>query len=135
MTLRRWIMTAWPFQADGRRRVSLLPLRAFRLAGFRRSRFQFRRTAALQALDERQICCANHIQVAEEAAGTAMATLLAPRVSLLLYLCAVNSEISNTCSTGRRPADSQFIKTKRGVKLFPASGPTRWIVRSPGRRR
>ncbi|MBI3654047.1 MAG: hypothetical protein HY231_23700 [Acidobacteria bacterium] len=60
---------------------------------------------------------------AKEQAG-----VLAPLVSLLLYLCSLNSEIRDEKGTDRRPRNPGLTKTRRGKKLIPAQSPTIWDV-------
>lgn len=52
---------------------------------------------------------------------------LAGMVSLVLYLAADNREISNP-NSGGQPTNPKPTKTKRGVRIFPASEPKRWDV-------
>lgn len=62
---------------------------------------------------------------AELADAAAVAPLLWPIVSLLLYLCAEDAEIGDT----RRPANPAPKRTRRaGWRLFPADAPTTWDV-------
>ena len=48
-----------------------------------------------------------------------------PLVSLLLYLCSQAGEIGDGTRAPKRP---EPIKTKRGLRLFPADRPTTWDV-------
>lgn len=61
-------------------------------------------------------------------AGKAMAEILGPRLSLLLYLCAENAEIRDEQTRTRTPSNPAPVKVKRGIKLFAASQPTDWEV-------
>lgn len=54
--------------------------------------------------------------------------VMAPRISLLLYLCTVNSEIRDEKTRMKRPANPEPMKTRKGPKLFPAASPTAWDV-------
>jgi hypothetical protein len=56
------------------------------------------------------------------------AAILAPMVSLLLYLCSVNSEVRDAKGTDRQPRYPSATKTKHGKKLLPAQSPTSWEV-------
>jgi hypothetical protein len=56
------------------------------------------------------------------------AAVLAPMVSLLLYLCSVNSEVRDAKGTDRQPRNPGMTKTKRGKKMIPAQSPTSWEV-------
>jgi hypothetical protein len=55
-----------------------------------------------------------------------IASEIAPFLSLLLYLCSVNSEIASVGS--RLPANPTSKRTKKGLRLFPADKPTVWDV-------
>lgn len=58
----------------------------------------------------------------------ALRPVIVPRVSLLLYLCAVNSEIRDERTGFKRPANPAPIRTRAGLKTFAAATPTRWDV-------
>jgi hypothetical protein len=58
----------------------------------------------------------------------ALKPIIAPRLSLLLYLCTENPEIDDASGKGRTPARPKPQKTRQGQKLFPASAPARWEV-------
>lgn len=51
-----------------------------------------------------------------------------PLVSILLYLCSGEPEISNARMPGTSPARARPTKTKRGWRLFPAPGPRIWTT-------
>ncbi len=51
--------------------------------------------------------------------------IFTPLVSLLLYICSINSEIE---SKGRRPKRPQLVKTRKGPRLFAPNKPTTWDV-------
>lgn len=57
-----------------------------------------------------------------------LAKQLSPLISLLLYLCSERPEIDESGGANRRPQNLIAIKTKHGVKEFPASTPTTWNV-------
>lgn len=50
-----------------------------------------------------------------------------PRLSLLLYLCSVNSDITYK-GEPKQPSYPNPVKTKRGVREFPAAMPRVWDV-------
>ncbi|MEW6213482.1 MAG: hypothetical protein AB1631_34625, partial [Acidobacteriota bacterium] len=54
------------------------------------------------------------------------AASIAPMLSLVLYLCTVNSELRDSRGTDRQPSNPGLKKTKHGRKLFAAQGPTEW---------
>lgn len=54
-----------------------------------------------------------------------MARILAPLVSLLLYVCSQAAEIG---TTDRQPGNPKPKRTKQGWRLFPADKPTTWDV-------
>lgn len=54
-----------------------------------------------------------------------MHKIIEPLVSLLLYLCSENAEIS---ADGRRPVNPLPKKTKKGMRLFPPNQPEVWGV-------
>jgi hypothetical protein len=56
------------------------------------------------------------------------AALLSPRVSLTLYLCSTAAELRDTRGKAVRPTRPVPVRTKRGLKTFPASHPTTWEV-------
>lgn len=56
------------------------------------------------------------------------AALLTPLVSLTLYLCSTAAEMRDTRGTAARPTKPVPVKTKRGLRTFPASQPTTWEV-------
>lgn len=58
----------------------------------------------------------------------ALKTIIEPRVNLVLYLCAVNSEIRDERTGFKKPGNPAPIRTRRGLRLFPAATPTRWDV-------
>ena len=60
--------------------------------------------------------------------ASGIAASLAPRLSLLLYLCTVNSEIRDARGSTKAPANPEPVKTKKGLKLFAATTPTKWDV-------
>lgn len=60
--------------------------------------------------------------------GDMLARIIGPRVNLVLYLCAVNSDIRDTRTGFKRPANPEPIPTRRGPRLFPAATPTAWDV-------
>jgi hypothetical protein len=49
-------------------------------------------------------------------------------ISLLLYLCLDEPEIENVVTPDIRPTKPRPKKTKKGVKIFPASGTKTWNV-------
>lgn len=53
---------------------------------------------------------------------------IAPMVSLLLYLCSEEPEIDDSRGGSKKPGAAPAIKTKRGLKEFPASAPSAWNV-------
>lgn len=53
-----------------------------------------------------------------------LAHQIAPLVSLLLYLCTDEAEIGDR----ERPSNPKPIRTRKGLKLFPADKPTAWDV-------
>ena len=53
---------------------------------------------------------------------------IAPLVSLLLYLCSEQPEIDELGGAQRKPQNPIQIKTRNGLKEFPASTPTTWNV-------
>jgi hypothetical protein len=50
------------------------------------------------------------------------------RISLLLYLCTVNSEIADSRTQTKRPMNPQPVRTKKGPRLFAPTMPTTWDV-------
>jgi len=54
--------------------------------------------------------------------------IIAPRLSLLLYLCAVNSEVADQRTGQRRPEKPKPVTDKKGTRLPAASMPTGWDV-------
>jgi hypothetical protein len=58
----------------------------------------------------------------------ALKVILAPRISLLLYLCTVNSEIADRKTGQRTPSKPKPVKDKKGTRLLAASTPTAWDV-------
>ena len=56
----------------------------------------------------------------------ALKGIIAPRLSLLLYLCSVN--IADGKGSDRKPANPQPTKVKSAKKLFAAATPTDWNV-------
>jgi hypothetical protein len=65
-------------------------------------------------------------EVARLASGSLMD--VGPLVNLLLYLCSVNSDISDGRGTDRRPSNPKPRRIKQGRKLFPAEGDSIWQV-------
>ncbi len=61
-------------------------------------------------------------------AGKILREVAAPRLSLLLYLCTVNSEIRDAKGSTKAPANPQPVKIRSGTKLFAAATPTKWDV-------
>lgn len=53
--------------------------------------------------------------------------IITPRLSLLLYLCAVNADITHK-GIPETPQNPQPVKTKRGAKEFPIPTPKAWDV-------
>jgi len=53
---------------------------------------------------------------------------LAPFVSVLLYLCSVAADIADSRSKREKPGNPKPKKTQRGLRIFPASGETTWLV-------
>jgi hypothetical protein len=53
-----------------------------------------------------------------------LSNMLEPIMSLILYLCSANAEIS----TGARPTNPEPKRTKNGWRLFPADKPKTWDV-------
>jgi hypothetical protein len=58
----------------------------------------------------------------------ALKGMIAPRLSLLLYLCTVNSDIADSRGSDRRPSNPKPIRVKDKKKLVAASTPTGWDV-------
>jgi len=54
--------------------------------------------------------------------------LLAPFVSVVLYLCSVGSEIRAADGSSRLPSNPAPKKVKKGVRLFPPPRPAQWDV-------
>lgn len=59
---------------------------------------------------------------------SSLRSLIAPRVSLLLYLCTDEREIADEKSGIKRPMNPQPVPTKKGERLFAAASPTAWEV-------
>lgn len=60
-----------------------------------------------------------------------LAVNLAPMVSVILYLCSINAEIRPARDTGKlRPWKPNPVKTKDGLRMFPADKPVMWDVGS-----
>jgi hypothetical protein len=55
-------------------------------------------------------------------------TALAPYISLLLYLCSTAADIADRSGRRERPANPVPVKTKKGVRMFPAEKVTHWDV-------
>ncbi len=53
---------------------------------------------------------------------------LAPLISLLLYLCSEQPDIDKSDGGSGKPQNLIAIKTKNGLKEFPASAPSTWNV-------
>jgi hypothetical protein len=53
---------------------------------------------------------------------------LTPLVSITLYLCSVAADIADRRGRRERPGNPQAVKTKRGMRIFPASNATEWDV-------
>lgn len=61
-------------------------------------------------------------------AAEAMKQIVAPRLSLLLYLCADEAEIEDRSGRGRKPGRPKPQKYRKGERLFPAAAPVGWEV-------
>lgn len=57
-----------------------------------------------------------------------IAQAAAPLVSLVLYLCSQTAEYRDARGSDHQPGRPKPVKTKRGTRLFPPSGPTTWEV-------
>lgn len=53
---------------------------------------------------------------------------LMPYISVTLYLCAEAADISDLKGRKERPQNPQPVKTKKGLRTFPADNPTSWQV-------
>lgn len=53
---------------------------------------------------------------------------VSPLVSLVLYLCTQSAEVRDGSGGGRRPAQPQPVRTRRGARLFPPDRPNSWEV-------
>ncbi|EBU7763815.1 hypothetical protein DK750_02980 [Salmonella enterica subsp. enterica serovar Rovaniemi] len=53
---------------------------------------------------------------------------LAPAISILLYICSDEPEIADDKSPGETPSQPMEKKTKKGVRIFPASAPRIWTL-------
>jgi hypothetical protein len=71
--------------------------------------------------------CQSALSSSTSSAGENLQTAAAlqPIISLLLYLCSVNSEIGDG---SRKPGFPIPRKTKQGMRMFPADKPTTWDV-------
>jgi hypothetical protein len=67
------------------------------------------------------------VKFAGKVAAT-MTQIIAPRLSLLLYLCAVNSEVADQKTGKRKPERPKPVRTKKGEQIFAPSTPTAWNV-------
>src|SRR6266511_1997467 len=76
---------------------------------------------------ERKTGCANIIPPGLPSVDE-WARLVSPLVSLVLYLCAENSDIRHPTDAERRPQTPTPTKTKAGLRLFPPPRPTTWQV-------
>ncbi len=57
-----------------------------------------------------------------------VAAPLAQLVSVTLYLCSVAADIADRRGKRDRPGNPEAVKTKRGMRTFPASNHTTWDV-------
>lgn len=57
-----------------------------------------------------------------------MAENLTPLISLVLYLCSINSDIRGPGGTDRLPTRPRPQKTKKGLRLFAPDNPALWDV-------
>jgi hypothetical protein len=55
-------------------------------------------------------------------------TALVPYISLLLYLCSTAADIADHSGHRERPANPAPVKTKKGIRMFPADRVTQWDV-------
>lgn len=53
---------------------------------------------------------------------------LAPIVSVVLYLCSEAADIADLRGKREQPGNPMPVKTKRGLRTFPADGPTVWLT-------
>lgn len=57
-----------------------------------------------------------------------VAASLAPLFSVTLYLCSVSSDISDLQGKREKPGNPKPLKTKKGLRIFPADRQTTWLV-------
>lgn len=55
-------------------------------------------------------------------------TALTPIISVVLYLCSVAADIADLRGKRERPGNPMPNKTKKGIRMFPASTATTWLV-------
>ena len=54
--------------------------------------------------------------------------VLSPFISVILYLCSVAADIADSRGKRERPGNPLPKKTKKGMRVFPATGNTTWLV-------
>jgi hypothetical protein len=66
----------------------------------------------------------------EQPPAKAIAEILGPMLSLVLYLCSEEPEIDDLREPGVSPSYAVPTKTKKGLRFFPPSTPRVWVVGS-----
>jgi hypothetical protein len=68
------------------------------------------------------------LALADEQEITSAADQTAPLLSMLLYICSEQPDIDDERTPGTSPRRPEYVKTKRGPRLFPAEKPRIWTV-------